>query len=1420
MADTQNIVVDQIGQDMPAVNPNPTGVIQHDEVAERLNQPDAWDVAGATWRLDTVVGQATNHLQFVGQDTKPDPTFNPYTYLEQNRKQYEDLLPLIANGAAGFGAIQSREAFEHYAAVQRKNLKDREIIARGDGGNLLLNMGASMLDVTSLVSIGGLAATGIRGATLGARIARGAAAGAADVAAQESLLQNMDASRTAEDAFMNIGTATFLGAGLGAVFKHLPADSVLRPGHPDNPLHPDNFDKVEVNEHHIGQLPGEGDSIGAMRATTGTEGSEIAVGKGTIAKAVDSFFALAPTPLGRLTRYQSEKGRETLLSLYDTGGLMTKAMARGEARPVEAETLKTIYDQRAQAVRNEVAAIYEQANMDLGQSKAGTAARGLVNTVTLGSRDINVVPQVVFNDAITDVHIARRTGDTDGSVKVMKRLTDAGLSPEDAKLVHKRVFDAANKYRDAYESIWAEAEKMGLADPKLKGDGEYGMPQLWVKSQIDANPEQFRALMQQHLGSRPMEQWLIDEGYIKDPNAKPKLDGEGKPIPEATPYASWDDIVKSGDSTLQNDILKAWRGEEQDHTNDFLTAQLQAHEQRQLKAQDELADLLKQLGKAETDYRAARLSEMKAEGRAIERGIVTRSVAAASLKAERAEAKVKELLARNPDPEGLGDEIMQGLKETGHQIDAVGPRVAEAAPRKTEADSLVSALRAEKAETISDLKAFTSMETGMEKSRGLRPLRDDHYRLKGELRDAIESQRVAQRELADAQKELERLSREQAGQYKWLDAAMKDIETLKANEADALLAPGFRAQEIGNMDKLAVLKRALEDATAARKAAYDLRRQLGDDVKAARKAVNRSATQLRRTAFRAKRGIAAENPLNKYVQQLSENLRGHDRAPRGLLLDEQPTTGRLKERQFNFSPDEYQRFRELGMLEANADDAFMRYAQDMGGQMAVHKAMNGKKVDEAIREVNEDYDRLIGSAKTEKERQAFRAQRDAHRDDIRHAYDRILGKYDPKDHNGLVWAADKLKMMGLIRYMGGFIFSAIGDLATAQWSAPGSVMHAITLKTSRDYKYILEQARKGDPDMKELEMILGTFETGLHLNMSDKALGRGSVRDHIGFGSGVTKEITSKVDQYMDLMADAGNKLSGLAAYSDVIRRSAGLVQLANIRNWVSKYGSLSAGKKADLANLGIGEVEAKRLNELFSKYGTEQRRGLFSPGMTRWLSEADGEEMKYVLESALTKAQKRASYTSGFGNQPLLMDKWYGKLFLQFQSNAFQFTNNFMRAGIQRGAVTGEHFQFAQAIGIGLAAGVLMNAIASFRKGEDVTKQEPQQMAYNVIQRSGLLGFLGSYVDAGVKLTDPVLKSNFGFTLGGGASKFGQNSWLANLMGPWWSTFESISGIGANAVNGDFDSVGEKAFRLLPLNQQLSLLIRIAAGNDDDRKD
>ncbi|AMR79455.1 hypothetical protein [Cupriavidus nantongensis] len=1414
MADTP-VVLNQPANDMLAdSNPAQGGYVPVDPVAEKLNRPDAWDVAGATWRTETVIGQLMNRSG--GGVTAPDPQFNPYAFLRENEQEYEFLKPLAAQGVFGFDKLQSKEEFAQYAQAMQRNLKDREIMATGNS-NALLNFGVSLLDATTLVS-GGAALNGVKAATLAGRMARGAAIVGTDAAIQEGVLQALDSTRPASDAFMNIGIGAALGAGIGPFLRHMPADSVLRPAHPDNPLRPENLDKAEMVEMRIGETPA--DSIGAMRATTGTEDTEIAVGKSKIAQAVD--WALAPrwTPLGRATNYVSEKARQYLFAAYDTGGLLTKGDVAGHARPVEAETLKTIYDQETASVLRDVDSIYKAANMDLGQSALETSAKGLVNTWTLGKRSANTIGEDVFKTGVTIIQHGSNAGMTsaDISKKVMKHLTDAGLTPEQAALVHKRVYEAEARYHESYEAMWNKAVKMGLADPALKGEGRYGMPQLWQKGAIDSNPEAFRAFMQEHLGSRPMDEWLMEQGYIKNPNAEPKLDADGKPI-ETTPHASWQDILDSGDGTLKNDILKDWRGEENDYFNARVAEELADAERRHKRNMENLSDVLRQLGKSETEARAARLSEVKAQAREMERGIVFRRVAAGSLKAERAEAKVVSA-QRRLDAIGGGDvsDLQAALRETGEALDSAGPREAAATARVSEADALVADLKGQKADVIAEKKQVTAdfPPNTAQKTHHMMPLRDEHYRLKAELRDAQAELKAAQDELAEAQADFDSLAKTQADTRRWLDAAAKDIDTIKSNEADSLLAPGFRAQEIDNMAALEELKRIADEATATRKTVYEKRRMLGDDVKAARKAANRSASQLRVAKSRARKGSHEAPPLTKYVQQLSENLRGQAQAPRGLLLENSPVTGRLKERKFQFNEQEYDRLRELGFLESNAADAFQKYMQDMGGQMALHQAWGGKKIEDVIREVEEDLDRMIGSAKPE-DRKTLAQQRDLIRDDLKAASDRLLGRYDVKDQNGVVWIADSLRQLGLVRFMGGFIFAAIGDIATAAWAAPGSVTRALTGSAVRDMKYIVEQAAKGDKDFKQLERILGSFETGLHMSQSDKALGLGAVRDHIGFGTGKTKEITGNITKYLDLVADAGNRLSGLAAYSNVVRRAAGLAQLANIAEWTKGYDKLSPGIKADLAAVGIGEVEAKRLAELFAKHGSEERRGLFNPGMSKWLSEPDGDEMKEVLEAALVKAQKRASYTSGYGNQPLLMDKWYGKLFLQFQSTAFQFTNNFLRAGFQRGAVTGEHAKFAQALGIVMAAGVVMNVLSSMRKGQDPTEQTPHEMAYNTIQRSGVLGYLGSFVDAGVKLSDPVTKEHLGFTLAGKGSRYSQGSWASNLVGPWFGNLETLSQAGANAVNGDLDQFGKKMRSLVPLQQQYGFIKYIFGANDDD---
>jgi len=231
------------------------------------------------------------------------------------------------------------------------------------------------------------------------------------------------------------------------------------------------------------------------------------------------------------------------------------------------------------------------------------------------------------------------------------------------------------------------------------------------------------------------------------------------------------------------------------------------------------------------------------------------------------------------------------------------------------------------------------------------------------------------------------------------------------------------------------------------------------EARAAAKAADRAAPQLRKGAFEAQKGIATASPFTKYVDDLVSSLRGTDRAPRGILLDKSPTSGRLKERKFQFSMEEYNHLMENGFLAGNADDAFQGYYKDLGGQLGAHRSLGGRDIGDILREVQDYYDGLIGSIA--QKRAALQAEKKSTETDVQAAHDRILGKYDVKDRNGVMWAADRLRQMGVVRYMGGFIFSVIGGLASAALTAKGAVMKILAFKGARDNQYILKRAAKG-----------------------------------------------------------------------------------------------------------------------------------------------------------------------------------------------------------------------------------------------------------------------------------------------------------------------------------------------------------------------
>jgi hypothetical protein len=1173
-------------------------------------------------------------------------------------------------GSFTFDGVQNQSQFDNWVRAQRQNLKDRETLAQANTWQTVATMPLSMLDVTLLLGPVAEAAGAASAARVGltgiaGRALAGGIAGGLDIGAQQAGVSALNDAQTNQEAFINIGVGMTLGAGMGAVFRHATRENLeaFRLG-----LHPDNLDQpIPVNEHYVGQTPAEGstfgaDSIGAARASADND-SLIATSSNRAAKAVEWATTLGDyTPLQRLGSYDDPLTRDTMLRLMDTGGLLTNAMAEGKSTGLEAETLKTIYEQRMNNVREQVASIYRGANADLGQSDARTSVGNVVNTLTQGSKDVNAVSQQAFNEAVSLVQQGSNAGATNEAIKssVINRLTSDGLTAAQAETVAPHVYKAESAYHNEYEAMKDEAVRIGLMDPDKLVAGRYGMPQRWMANGIDAKAEGLKAFFMEHLGDKPTDDWLRENRFIADPDSS-VADGE-----EALP-ASWEDLKASQDATSVNSTLNLWAGEQQQFKNDYLQARLQDAQQAQVRAQDRAAEVLSNLKGAERDWRGMKYAELRAEARSIERNAVLRSVASAQLKASRASEAVQAALNKLGGDESALAHIQDHMVKGGYSLDEAGAAVqkartthAQAVDETGEAGQLIQALRGQRADlqeqingSASDAHALKQALMGKDEATASPVRAGVSKQIKAKTAEIAEARRAVQEatsrrtaaldDLRAAQSQFDLLAREQSDLRRWHDAASKEVDTIIKNEGDALLAPGLTKELGDHLASAAELRDRLGEAKTARQAAYRVLKETGMESRAAAREADKAGAALRKAAFASRKGTAQVSPLVRYVDDLVNSLRGTDRAPRGILLDKSPTSGRLKERQFKFNFDEYQKLVKDGYLAGNSDDAFQGYMRDLGGQMAAYRGLDGRPIDGILREIQANYDTKIGFETDPKKATALARQKDSALADVQAAHDRILGKFDVKGRNALTWTADRLRQMGIIRYMGGFVFSAIGDLATAAFAVPGSALRALALRGSRDYQYILKMAHAGDTDAEELKMILGSLETGLHLNQSDRSLGRGETSDVLGFGTGAVRATSRIAEKAMDTMADYTSKLSGLKAFSDNLRRTAGLVQLGNIRKWVADYDGIGKAKQVQLGALGIGEAEARRLNELFQKYGTEQRRGLFSPGMSRWLNERDGEHMKYTLEAALIKAQKRASYTSGYGNQPLLMNNEYG---------------------------------------------------------------------------------------------------------------------------------------------------------------------------------
>src|SRR5690606_31141353 len=174
--------------------------------ADRLPDPSLAETFGAAFRTQNMVGSYLAS-RGVSDPYEIEEDFDAIDYVKDD--------PKYAPYVQSFAGIFNRKAADALKLQIDRELQDRRTLDAAGGVGILAEMAAGVVDLPSLLPIGGAIAGGASGVVRSAAaigIATGLDAGVSEVG-----LQATQVTRTPQESALNIGGSIILGGALGAL---------------------------------------------------------------------------------------------------------------------------------------------------------------------------------------------------------------------------------------------------------------------------------------------------------------------------------------------------------------------------------------------------------------------------------------------------------------------------------------------------------------------------------------------------------------------------------------------------------------------------------------------------------------------------------------------------------------------------------------------------------------------------------------------------------------------------------------------------------------------------------------------------------------------------------------------------------------------------------------------------------------------------------------------------------------------------------------------------------------------------------------------------------------------------------------------------------------------------------------------------
>lgn len=1414
-----------------------TGLAMSGEQIMARPEPNGfWAQVGDVWMQETWAGNAMRYglirrdKDALSYDYSPD--FNPYRYYTDNQDKYGRLQPHVLNGL--FDDILSEEQFKDRADRLIQETEARQRISEGSTAGTVVGGLLSFADVSTLIPVVGWSkratSAGRVAQILTSRPARFAATGAYYSAIQEAGLHAFQDLRTMEESEMNVMFGAGFGGALGTAAAVGGRASLLNPKNPNYIFSPNT--KVVMGIKAFGQrvsessavepvirngkaawesvsavpLPGGG-SVGAaavkgvdmVRAGGEKLGGIIrpaiqAVGKA--GQAVVSNTIAKATPIGRGLMAASEKARNFTASLYDLGGILIDGHKKGQyLKSFEdvAESFKRNMDIMNISVRESYVGLQMKLAELQGKSASafGVSARDTALDAKALAQDIMAGPS--NSGRPRDADFANRTGRLqrfefedliehsmrdDITPEIRENLEGRfGREGTDAILnTAKKMGEDIHLHNQRMEDLLVEK---GLLKENQRLGRNYVAPQLWSGKGIRANKARAKEFFMRLFANEPSDEFLEANGIARE--QFDKLGREPVKIGE-TEY----DIPKG--QAHKNDILGEWSGVLRDDQAAQLELRLRMAEEDYNLKRKELILASRELRRTETDIKNASVEEaeaiLKYRIAAREKSQLELDKKRVELEKAKAEAQQARAEAAAADPEKALQEGIEGyagrsekgsVKEAEELYDLM-LKDGDSNGVRSAQDNLVEA----------DNALWAEQQLAVDRAKARR----DYQRRIEQKRAQAESKATA------AEAQVQTLTREISkieGRLKRLDGPLE------------------------------VMLRLTQEARTARQNVQIVRKMRNAAVSEMRKDTGKSKRELK-AAKKAARKFKGET-IEEYVEGLVDTLsQRHGGMPPLSVLDSTfMESGRTRLRFIKMNNEQLREAKAFGMLRGDLMGRLSEGTTDLGRQIAMRDVYGqyGKTNDEImeriLKEVEEDYDRLILKAESEgKTRLVNKLKREQRnfvgesgRDgDIVRGFKRQFGTLDlPTDPESVLgFLMAKAREFNFIRYGSGFLIASLTDVANVTLT---SGFGTFSYKTAKG----LNRTVSGMSN-PEIRRAAAALELIMHNSRNFKLNSVDDMRLMSGIGDyGTVKHyLTSSTDRVFNGLSQTTSYMSGMLWWNTRLKMAAMVEMQHNFVEKAFKYDLLlkeaSAGNKAaeleiaQLASLGLGSEQMRGVQAMIAKHAPENTDGLYEMGMARWLEEGDVGQRAYddVL-SALEHVANRAVMTPGKGDTPFLMSNQYFKMLLQFQTYGFTIMNRFMLPGFQRMASYGDMEAFLS-FGLALTMGGVVTSAKDILNDGEIKERTVLEWGYDAIDRAGYLAYLSSYLSAGIR------------TFGGETSRYSQErNRLALILGPTGSLVQDVWDVADGAAAGDVDRTTKAAWKLAPFSMYRQIL-GIATGN------